>query len=210
MSGRNFDTTMRMIAREAARAERSRVQALSRQQAASIRTLRDAERQAKVDAREAAQFHVASQIEEAEDLSKAVREREEAINGLLVRALGKDPSINLKTTLTSFKAEQFNERQWRSSPPVEDNFTPEPPGFFARLVPGATGRHQHRIVEAKRRFQDASETHLQTRRERDLAFRTFEASEASRKAEIDSHNAAVIEMQRFAVEAMPHTVIGRD
>ena len=50
-----------------------------------IRALRNAERQAKADAKqakadakEAAKLHVVAQIEEAEDLSRAVQDREKA------------------------------------------------------------------------------------------------------------------------------------
>ena len=44
----------------------------------------------KADAREAARLHIAAQIEEADELTRAVQEREKAIGNLLARALVKN------------------------------------------------------------------------------------------------------------------------
>lgn len=156
MSRRSFGSTMRMIAREAARAERARQQAQMRQHAANIRGLRDAERQAKADAKEAARLHIASQLEEAEELTIAVRERDEAINSLLARALTANPTIDLKATLKVFQLARFDEPRWNLLPPEESHFAPNPPGFFARLVPGAAGRHERRMTQGKLRFREAT------------------------------------------------------
>ena len=167
-----------------------------RQHAANIRGLRDAERQAKADAKEAARLHIASQMEEAEELTIAVRERDEAINSLLARALTANPTIDLKATLKVFQSARFDEPRWNLLPPEESHFAPNPPGFFARLVPGAAGRHERRMTQGKLRFREATEAHHRQCRDRDAAFQAFEANEASRRAEVDSHNAAVNEMQR--------------
>jgi restriction system protein len=187
---------MRMIAREAARAERARQQGQARQHAANVRALRNAERQSKADAKEAARLHLAAQMEEAEELTTAIRDREGAIDSLLTRALATNPAVDLKAASKTFQAKRFDESKWPSSPPEEAHFSPEPPGFFARLMPGSAGRHQRQVTEGKRRFDGATETYLQHRRDRDAAFQTFEATEASRKADVDSHNVGVDEMQR--------------
>jgi hypothetical protein len=77
-----------------------------------IRALRNAERQAKADAKEAAKLHVVAQIEEAEDLSRAVQDREKAIGNLLARALAKNPRVDLSSMMKTFAPARFDETQW--------------------------------------------------------------------------------------------------
>ncbi len=95
MTRRSFGTTMRMIAREAARAERARQQAAVRRVSADLRATRDLERLTRADAKETARQYLAGRIEEAEELSAGVRERERAIEELLKSALSKDPTVDL-------------------------------------------------------------------------------------------------------------------
>jgi restriction system protein len=185
MSRRGFGSTMRMIAREAARAERSRQHA-----------------------KEATRLHVTSQMEESEDLTIAVRERDEAISSLLARALTTNPAIDLKATLTVFRAARFDESRWNLLSPEETHFAPEPPGFFARMVPGAARRHERRVTDGKFRFRTATESYHRQCRDRDAAFQAFEANEASRRAEDDRHNAAVNDMQRGLGLAEHAAVVG--
>src|SRR6516162_790667 len=125
MRHHSFSTGMRIIARAAARAERNRLRAQASQQAAMIRALRNAERQAKADAREAAKLHVVAQIEDAEDLSRAVQDREKAIGNLLVRALTKNPRVDLSSMMKTFAPARFDETQWEMlSAPDRDEFAP--------------------------------------------------------------------------------------
>ena len=76
------------------------------------RALRNAERQAKADAKEAAKLHVVAQIEEAEDLSHAVQDREKAIGNLLARALAKNPRVDLSSMMKTFTPARFDQTQW--------------------------------------------------------------------------------------------------
>jgi transcription termination factor NusB len=99
MRHHSFGPSMRMIARQVARAQRARQRAEASERAAAVRALRNAERQVKADAKEAARLHVAAQIEEAEDLSRAVQDREKALGNLLTRALAKNPMVDLTSVL---------------------------------------------------------------------------------------------------------------
>jgi hypothetical protein len=56
MRHHSFGASMRMIARQAARAQRARQRAQASERAAAVRALRNAERQAKADAKEAARL----------------------------------------------------------------------------------------------------------------------------------------------------------
>jgi ATPase subunit of ABC transporter with duplicated ATPase domains len=105
-----------MIARQAARDQRARQRAQASQQAATVRALRNAERQVKADAKEAARLHVAAQIEETADLSRAVQDREKAISNLLARALAKNPMVDLDSILKSFTPKRFDELNGGSLP----------------------------------------------------------------------------------------------
>jgi len=206
MSRHSFGASMQMIAREVARAEHARQRAQASQEAATVRALRNAERQEKADAKEAARLHVAAQIEEAEDLSRAVQDREKAIGTLLARSLTKNPAIDLAAMLGSFTPVRFDETQWRLSAPNRDGFTPKAPGFFARLLPGATGRHERRVLEANRRFDSAEAAHRQRLQARAVAVTAFEANENTRKEKVDGHNASVLKLQR-GLEANEHSAI---
>ena len=158
---RSFGASLRMMAREAARAERARQQAQVRQQAAAVRAVRNQERQAKADAKEAAREYTASRIEEAADLATSIQERDEAISSLLARGLARNPAIDLLSHQRSFKPAKFNEANWRSVMPEWATYSPSRPGFFARLLPGSTGRHKRRVEEANTRFEEAIAIHQQ-------------------------------------------------
>src|SRR5262249_46450293 len=134
-----FSSAMRSLARAAAQAERARQRAQNQAEAAARRTLRDAERRSKADAREATRDYLAAQIEEAETLTKPVWEGERAAETLPARALTETPAIDLQARVQTFTPAEFDERTWPSSPPQK--MLPEAPGFVARLVPGASGRH---------------------------------------------------------------------
>ena len=195
MSRSNFGTTVRELARAAARAERAQQQAQIRQQAAAIRELRNADRQAKADKKEAARLYVASRTEEADDLTKAVQQREAAIERVLVEALGKNPAVPLGSTLRSFVDGHFEESQWVSVQPRIEDYLPHKPGFWASLVPGAAGRHGRRVADAKRRYQTADCVHKQRCQARETAYASFVADEAIKRADVDQHNKAVADMQ---------------
>jgi restriction system protein len=199
---------MRMIAREAARAQRAMERAQASEQAAAVRALRNAERQAKADAKEAARLHVATQIEEADHLSHAVQDRENAIGNLLARSLAKNPMVDLNLMLDSFTPKRFDETQWRLSAPNRDEFMPKAPDFFARLLPGATRRHECRVLEANRRFDAADAAYKQGLQLRTEAVTEFEANERTRREEVDRHNAAVFELQH-GLEENEHSAIVR-
>jgi hypothetical protein len=106
MSRRSFTSSMRMIARAAAHAERARQQAEARQRATTARQIRDAERRTKADVKEAARLYVASRMEEIDEMSRELQAREAAITGLLSRALKQSPAVPVSAELEPFVAER--------------------------------------------------------------------------------------------------------
>ena len=101
-------------------------------------------RQARTDEREAARDDVAAQVEEAETLSREVREQEQAAETLLARALTANPAIDLQARMETFLPATFDERDWPFKPPHK--ILPRTPGIFARMVPGASARHRRRVL----------------------------------------------------------------
>ena len=196
MTRRSIGTTMRMIAREAARAERARRQDAARRAAEELRAARDFERQTRADAKEAARQFLAARIEEAEELSEGVRERERAIEGLLRSALSRNPAIELLAVRKDFQPALFDGSEWHGAAPELAAFLPEPPGFFACLIPGSARRHGSRVVAATSRYDEAIAAHAAARQARDVAFEAFIKTEAARRAETERHNAAVQEAHR--------------
>jgi restriction system protein len=171
MSPRTSGVTLRMLAREAARAARAH------------------ERQMKADAQAAARQHVASRIEEADELSQQVQEREQAIERLLARALSKNPAIDLLATQKGFHAKRFDDPKWHGARPDLKAFAPAEPGFFARLLPGSQRRYEKRKAEATSRYEEALA-------EQALLFKAYQRAEAARKAEADLHDAEIREAHR--------------
>lgn len=196
MTHRSFGSTMRMIAREAARAERARQQDAARRASADRRAERDLERRTKADAKEAERQHVAARIEEAEELSKGVQNRERVIEQLLRSALLRDPKIDLLATKKGFWPARFDDSKWRGAVPEVDTFLPPPPGFFGRLVPGSTKRHQRRVAAATIKYDAAVAAHSAQMRARDAAHEAFSAAEATRRAEAEQHDGTVEEAHR--------------
>lgn len=107
MSRNWLGTTLRAVAREAARAERSRQVIASRERAVNSAAVKEsaarqkeaaraeavarssADKSSKTAAKEAARAYVAARMEEAADRTKDIRARELAISTLLTDALKK-------------------------------------------------------------------------------------------------------------------------
>lgn len=194
MRRRSFSSTMGSLARAAAQAERARQ-----------RALRDAERQAKADAREAARDHLAAQVEEAGALSREVLAREHAIETLLARALTMNPAIHLQARMKVFVAASFDERSWPSDPPPK--VLPRPPGFFARMIPGAPGRHAQKVKNAELWHQQAQAEYELARLRRDGALAEFRKSEEKRKTQIEQENETIREFQLGLEEGQHEPVL---
>ena len=194
---------MRAIARDAARAERARQQAVARQAASARRDARDLTRQAKEDAKEAARLHLASQLEETEALTREVVEREQAIDTLLATGLSRDPKLDLSELIKVFAPYRFDEQPWHLPVPHISAFAPAAPAFFARMIPGAKGRHVRRLDAASAKLATAQTAYEANRKERAAALAKFEKAEKARHAELERTNDKIREIQR-GVAASEH------
>ena len=100
----------------------------------------------------------------------------------------RNPAVELATLLKPFNPGTFDEKPWRPWAPRRADFAPERPALLARMLPGATGRHERRVLEANRRFDEADAAYKERLQARAAAFAAFEAAESDRKSEIDPHN----------------------
>lgn len=203
---RSFGAAMRQMAREAARAERERQRSAARQQTASLRAQRESLRQAKVDNKEAARLYTASRVDEAEQLTRELSDREEAIDRLLSNALKKNPKIELASELKIYHQGCFSEEAWTSKAPDPLRFALKEPGFLARLIPGSAGRYKLKVEEARKRFEQANLAHQERQDARAAALALFEKTEAARREEILLFNSSREEVHR-ALTAAEHGAV---
>ena len=95
--------------------------------------------------------------------------------------------------MKAFIAAQFVERGWPSDPPLK--VLPRPPGFFARLIPGASERHTRKVEDAELRHQQAQAQYDAARLERHRNFAEFQEAEEKRRTQLEQENAAIREFQ---------------
>ena len=208
MSRSGLSSTLRAIERAAARVERERHREQVRSHAAGIRAAKDRERQSRADAKEAARQYLDERMEEANEQTRDVQNREREIEGLLADALTREPGVDLLANRRTFKPARFDETKWTVPLPDPESFTASPPGFFARMVPGSAGRHSRRVFEARRRYQDAQAAHSEDRRARAIAHEAFRTGEDGLRVDIDRHNEEVVEAHRALMAGEHEAVTG--
>ena len=206
MRHRSFSTTMRAVVRATAQAKRARERAYAQQIASHRRALRDAEILAKVDAREAAKAHLAGQLDEADVLTKEIREAEQAIEGLLSTALSTRPAVNLEDMLTTFEVSHFDESRWPQIEPELAQYLPGSTGLLRRLIPGSEVRHQRRIEQGGQNHLAALEAFRAKRVERDTAWRAHQQAEQARREEWERRNDDILSFKR-ALAAREHSAV---
>ncbi len=145
-------------------------------------------------------------MDETDALTREVREREETIEALLAHALTRDPAIDLNARLKAYNHRRFDEGPWTLSPPDKAAFLIKPPGLFARMLPGASRRHDQNLKDSERRFEASRAAHEELQRKHAAALAAFEAGEEERKSEVERENATVHELQR-GLGAAEHTAV---
>jgi restriction system protein len=192
--GRLGRVTFSGIARQAIRAsiaqQRAREREAARSHRAAQRSAALADRQARMDAKEAAKAYLASRVEETEELNREIAERERSITYLLFMAISDDPRLPVDSLRKRYAPTAFNgetagfEPEWRE-------FEPPPTGFFASLLPGASSRRDRREAEARAQFETAKTQHRRRLEKRDLAIAAHEAAELKKKRAVEAHNEGI-------------------
>jgi restriction system protein len=125
------------------------------------------------------------QEEEAESRNRHLAEAIKQVSRLLADAVGKDHRLKL-------------DRRVEQAPSPED-YRPKPPGFLAGLIPGAKGRHQHALREARARFDADVAAHEKREKLRLAALQGMKALlsnyEAGGKGAVQRYCEAVLSRQ---------------
>jgi restriction system protein len=196
MSRRGFTAATKILVREIARAERARQRQIARRTADQARALRK---------------------KDADSLTRAVEERERAIENLLLR----NPVIKLNKLLQTFEPGSFDDTQWLDLAPPDPNafapvapVAPDNPGLLGWLRPRSSKRQaekvielkRQKVIELKRQFELAETAYKERLEEKAAAVATFEANEDARRSKVDRHNASVHESGK-ALEEREHLVV---
>jgi restriction system protein len=134
------------IAREAARAETRRAKEAQQQQRRQAKLAREAEKLEK-------KAYLESRMQEAQEEAKAVQETVHQLSNLLVSCLRRDSRPDFSGMLKK-KVYDNDLNAWPelTQPPAPQLTTPAAPGFFARLLPGSTSRHELLVKKAEQQY----------------------------------------------------------
>jgi len=110
--------------------------------------------------REAKRQYLEDQTETAADRNAALDVTIEDLGGILAQTLNADDRIDFNSLRVSEKYPNFSpppELTRATLPPELEQYTSEiqPPGFLARLIPGAEERHQEKLRAASAQFESA-------------------------------------------------------
>lgn len=203
----------------ASRAEQQRQRAAMRARAAAEREalrrerrqvadIRARERELRADAREAARAHVASQIEEAEELSSAIAGREGDIASVLSRTLRRHPTEVMGGEPRVFRATDFDPRPWlpmQSQPRLED-YEPDAPTLFEQWIPFFANRRKARIDLATKRFEQACLRYAEQMEVFEQSRAQHEKQQAAEEAAIAEHNRR-IELAKICPSADDRVIV---
>jgi len=131
--------------------ERQRA-AAARRQAAEIRRLEAEERR---DARLQLQAHLQGRQHEADERNEELQTRIRSLETVLKTGLQRPSALNFDTLKRPVDLPPFD-AQGAGQParqPTWEEFAPRTPGFFAKLVPGTTARHQAAVSAAQQALQ---------------------------------------------------------
>ncbi|MCP3802656.1 restriction endonuclease [Allokutzneria sp. A3M-2-11 16] len=184
-----------------------REQAERRERQERERAAREAERAERARQRAAAQAnremqaaYVRAQQEDAAARTEATRARVAELEGVLTSGASSARAVTFDQLRKPFEARLFSPGRLiqPAQPPYWQNYQPAPPSALSRLF-SKTKIHQAQ-VEARARFEAATERFQHGERQRLAALAQAEAKHASterqRRGEIDEHNRRVDELER--------------
>jgi len=166
-SGALLAQYQRELARQARAAERER-KALQRELAARER---DAKRE-----------HAEARAAQAEEMTADVEAEVAALQGILAATLIVDDFVDFQTLKVEPDIPPFQPGALAVAEPMptEAEFMPVPLSAFAKLIPGARGKHEHAVAEAAAVYEQAKVEHVERER-----LREAELAEARRRYEED-------------------------
>jgi restriction system protein len=177
-------STINAMAREAERA--ARAQARARAQ-----FLKDQERRQRLEEKLQKQSYLESRITEVDQANAGLAEQLDRLDDILAICLKRDPSVDFSKLLKYPQEADLDSDPALLLPeePRRDAFMPTPPGFLARLVPGASRRYSAKVIEAERSYSEQMSHFNDVTRRRSSAM-------AALKTSADANNRSVQAFQQ--------------
>jgi restriction system protein len=181
---RGFVGSLAQIQRASIRSAEANIRALQRAQREQERAARREERELLANEKERLQLFHEGQEDEVISRNQDLEESVEQLGTILNRSLDADHRLNyekLKShpALPLFHAGRLGDEE---AAPSAEKYRPDPPGFFARLVPGSASRYQLALRSARARFDADVAGHA-----------TREASRKSKLQAAEEHHREEIE-----------------
>ena len=148
------------------------------QQRAEIAAVREAERARKayeraqvLEKKERKRLYLESRTAEVEAMNAQLQARNEELERLLIATLETDDYLDFETLKVEPEIPPFQPGALAVStdPPRIEMFMPPSPSGFAKLVPGAKGKHEQAVAAARRAFESESAAHAEKERQREQA-----------------------------------------
>ena len=181
---------------EARRQDAENEREVRREEREAIRDAKTQAREERETAREVEQAGLERNLDAAAAVGRETAARLAAIEHLLTSALNRDPAIDLTADIRPFVPRSFDEGRWPLVPPDQASFEPKPPGFFARMLPGAAGRFEKVREAATARFHAYEEEFHAKMEEREASFQRFQRGEEQRLEAWKRSNRNIRDMQR--------------
>ncbi len=163
--------------------------------------------------REQQRAHVEKRQRDAEAQNDDLDERVDELGQLLTDGLEDSGSLEFESLKEPLKIPEFDPQgaDVPAAGPRLESFLPEPPGFFARLVPGRMDAHRTAVAEGERMYTTALAAYGVSEKQRTARFDALRMEHARRRAELTAKNTEQhAEIDRFAQdyrEAKPEAVV---
>lgn len=195
---------MNRIARESERAARARVRAQTAQS-------REQDRRERLNEKLAKQTFYEGRVAQVEEENRRLNDTVTQLEGILRNGLKRNPSVDL-SSLYQHPTEQELDSQLElrvAHRPLEQDFSPIPPGFFMRMIPSVVKSYEAKLAIAKTNYSQAAAAHAASLQRRKLALADLESKTARHNQEIDQFKTALADAKADAVVAYYEMALGR-
>lgn len=194
--------------------ERERERQLKEARRAAETSLRITEQNLAALEKEQQRLYVEARTAEVELKNSELLEAVAELEGILAATLGVDDALDLDTRKLQPKIAPFDPGALgvAGTAPVWTNYEPAPLSGMQKLVPGAKGRHEQQVVQARARFEADNSAYLaaeaerltklaELQREYDQVVAGIQARAAAQHAEIETLKASYRAGETDAVTA---------
>jgi restriction system protein len=214
--GNSFNSLMTQIARDQARREREQQQQLRARQRVQEQAQKEAARQKAIGDKEAKQRYLESRVEEVEDKNQQLSDRIRELNGILEYTLQIDDKIDFESLRIKDKFRSFvlppNLQEAPQAPNLDTILASvKKPSGVEKLIPGAEGRYQKALQQAKSDFESLQKTYESLMTDRQAKIQRLQDEYEKEKRAFDlkirERNQEVDEFEKAYRNSDPNAVI---